>query len=200
MKKKWVEAIEKALDNVCPLACREGSTDHTFAMSTFNAVTYCADCNKLLRGTFFQGYQCTVCQIAVHKQCIATVRSCGAPSLPPRPPLPPSSPGVSVNSFSGEEDNLRNSVCDLRRRTSLCHVRATQSFDGDTQPGKLSFATDDIIVVTSKSVNNQPNPESPCWEGRNLRTGDDGTFSPSMVTECGKNLFNFNSFDFIEIF
>jgi guanine nucleotide exchange factor VAV len=198
MKRKWMEAIDKALDNVCPLSCREGSTDHTFAMFTFATATICADCDKLLRGTFFQGYQCTVCNIAVHKQCIATVRSCGAPSLPPRPPLPPSSPGVSLNSFSGDEDNIRNSASDLRRLNSVnsltngsnskIHARALNEFEGDSSLGQLSFIAEDMIIVLSKSVKNSTEDQTVWWEGRNTRTGEEGTFPASLVTELDLSL------------
>lgn len=201
VKRKWIEAIDKALDNVCPLACREGSTDHTFAMFTFPNVTTCADCEQLLRGTFFQGYQCTVCNIAVHKQCIATVRSCGAPSLPPRPPLPPSSPGISLNSFSGDEDNIRNSASDLRRlnglsngNTNNCannnsganrtHARALSPYSGDSTAGELSFIAEDIILVTNKSAKccDGSSPEV-WWEGKNTRTSEEGIFPSSLVNE-----------------
>ncbi|EEC19102.1 Rho guanine nucleotide exchange factor, putative, partial [Ixodes scapularis] len=83
MKKKWIEAIEKAMDNINPSIAKD--TDHQFAMHTFKVPTYCSDCNKLLPGIFYQGYICSVCGAGVHKTCLATVRSCGAPSLPPRP-------------------------------------------------------------------------------------------------------------------
>lgn len=53
IKKKWIEALERALDNVCPNS--NGLTDHTFTMHTFEKATTCADCEKLLRGIFFQG-------------------------------------------------------------------------------------------------------------------------------------------------
>ena len=196
MKRKWMEAIDKALDNVCPLACREGSTDHTLAMFTFATPTTCADCEQLLRGTFFQGYQCTVCNIAVHKNCIATVRSCGAPSLPPRPPLPPSSPGVSLNSFSGDEDNIRNSVSDLRRLHSVngltngnrSHARALSPYSGDSTTGELSFIAEDIILVTNKSAKSTEDSPEVWWEGRNTRTSEEGIFPSSLVSEVDLSL------------
>src|SRR5699024_5566790 len=52
-------------------------TDHRFSMSTVPVATYCACCTKLLRGTWYQGYTCTVCSVSVHKSCIASVKSCG---------------------------------------------------------------------------------------------------------------------------
>ena len=187
MKKKWMEAIDKALDNVCPLACREGSTDHTFAMFTFPTPTTCADCEQLLRGTFFQGYQCTVCNVAVHKNCISTVRSCGAPSLPPRPPLPPSSPGVSLNSFSGDEDNVRNSASDLRRINGVSsgrtHARALSDYSGDSTSGELSFIAEDIILITNKSPKLCEDSPEIWWEGRNTRTSCEGIFPSALVKE-----------------
>ncbi|XP_054159008.1 protein vav-like [Oppia nitens] len=203
IRRKWIEAIDKALDNVCPQACREGSTDHTFEMFTFLTITTCADCQQLLRGTFFQGYQCTVCNIAVHKQCIASVRSCGAPSLPPRPPLPPSSPGISLNSFSGEEDNIRNSVSDSLSRNcsqitgaintnssannvNRSYCRAISSFNGDPNLGELAFIVQDIIVITStgaKCSDEDQSSDDIWWEGRNTRTFESGIFPSTTVTE-----------------
>jgi guanine nucleotide exchange factor VAV len=118
MKHKWIEAINKALDNDCPLACREGYTDHTFAMFTFPSITTCVGCQQLLKRVFFQGYQCTVCHIAVHKECITSVPSCGAPSLPPRPPLPPSSPGLSLNSFNEDDTHSNGGASDANLRLS----------------------------------------------------------------------------------
>lgn len=186
LRMKWVEAINKALDNVTPLPCRLESTDHTFAMSTFDKATNCADCDKLLRGTFFQGYQCTVCQIAVHKQCINTVRSCGAPSLPKRPPIP-HSPSVLSNA-SVEEDNLRNSIFDIRLpngKNGVNKYRALQNFEGIQNLGQLSFTADDVITVNNRQV--LTDKEGTWWDGCNQRTSAEGLFPASYVTEIDEN-------------
>ncbi|CAG2110284.1 unnamed protein product [Medioppia subpectinata] len=133
IKNKWIEAINKALDNDCPQACREGYTDHTFAMFTFPTITTCVGCDQLLKGIFFQGYQCTVCHIGVHKDCIQSVPSCGAPSLPPRPPLPPSSPGLSLNSFTEEDSVSNGGTCDTGVRQSYESPTSLGVFDGNHQ-------------------------------------------------------------------
>lgn len=126
----------------------------------------------------YTGYKCTICEIAVHKQCIASVRSCGAPSLPPRPPL--SSPSVA-SCASTDDDNFRNSCTDMRRLNGSFRfsgngspplsnrVRAVSAFDGDSATGQLSFVSDDVITVTSRSAENDP--DGLWWEGKNQRTG-----------------------------
>lgn len=174
MKKKWIEAIEKAMDNINPSVAKY--TDHQFAMCTFKVPTYCADCNKLLPGIFFQGYKCGVCGVGVHKMCIGTVRSCGAPSLPPRPsshlgsqsstdePQTPSRPGP---------DHGANGI-----RFSISIAKAKQSFNSSSS-GYLSFAADDVIEVLRKI-------SSSIWEGRLQRTAEEGFFPAAFVEELDK--------------
>ncbi|RWS24881.1 protein vav-like protein [Leptotrombidium deliense] len=180
MKRKWVEAIEKAFDNVNPSSLR--NTDHSFIMYTFETPTVCADCEKWLRGTFFQGYKCTVCNVGVHKCCIPSIRSCGAPSLPPRPPLPPSSPSV-ISSYSTDDDPLRSFDLTMRKvNGSACDdskVRAVLTFEGDASLGQLSFEVDDILQVFQKEVN--ANDNKVWYEGKSMRTGDEGIFPAECV-------------------
>uniref|UniRef100_A0A146M5X0 Protein vav n=2 Tax=Lygus hesperus TaxID=30085 RepID=A0A146M5X0_LYGHE len=88
IKRKWIKAIQDALDNIEPAGCR--STDHKFVLHTFEKPTLCMHCSKFLKGRIFQGYRCEKCDIAAHKLCIANSGRCGAkmpPELPPRPPL-----------------------------------------------------------------------------------------------------------------
>uniref|UniRef100_A0A3Q3R5C9 Osteoclast-stimulating factor 1 n=1 Tax=Monopterus albus TaxID=43700 RepID=A0A3Q3R5C9_MONAL len=75
LKKKWLEQFEMALSNVCP----ENSTanNHDFQMNCFEETTCCKVCSMLLRGTFFQGYLCTRCKMAAHKECLGRVPPCG---------------------------------------------------------------------------------------------------------------------------
>nr|XP_042895082.1 protein vav [Parasteatoda tepidariorum] len=159
MKQKWIEAIEKALDNVCPSALR--STDHIFQMHSFEKPASCAECEKLLRGIFYQGYLCSVCGISVHKECIEEVRSCGAPRLPPRPPSVTIVPEV-----------LRRNLSSATNRPYMFKVRARFAYKGP--PDHLSFDSDDEIYVTNK-INNH------CWEGYVARTGKSGLFPPDHV-------------------
>ncbi|XP_066994159.1 protein vav isoform X2 [Anabrus simplex] len=88
LKRKWIKAIQDALDNIEPNGCR--NTDHKFAMHTFEKPTTCNHCSKFLKGLIFQGYRCTKCQISMHKTCIPYSGRCGMkqpPELPPRPPM-----------------------------------------------------------------------------------------------------------------
>ncbi|XP_054717331.1 protein vav-like [Uloborus diversus] len=159
LKKKWVEAIEKALDNVCPSSLH--CTDHMFLLHSFEKATVCAECEKLLKGIFFQGYRCAVCSVAVHKDCIPHVRSCGAPRLPPRP-----SNAVLVPQV------LRRNLSSASNKPYMFKVRARFAYGGP--PDHLSFDSDDEIYVT-KQINNM------CWEGYCTRTGKSGMFPPDHV-------------------
>ncbi|GFY35885.1 guanine nucleotide exchange factor VAV3 [Trichonephila clavipes] len=159
MKQKWIDAIEKALDNVCPAALR--NTDHIFQMHSFEKPANCTECDKLLRGIFYQGYLCSVCGVAVHKDCIEDVRSCGAPRLPPRPP-----------SVTVVPEILRRNLTSAGRKPYMFKVRARFAYQGP--PDHLSFDSDDEIYVTNK-LNNM------CWEGYVARTGKTGFFPPDHV-------------------
>lgn len=56
-------------------------------MTTFEKPVTCNRCSKFLKGLFYQGYQCTVCKIAVHKECIKYAGRCSSvpPELYPHP-------------------------------------------------------------------------------------------------------------------
>uniref|UniRef100_A0A4W6EQF8 Vav guanine nucleotide exchange factor 1 n=1 Tax=Lates calcarifer TaxID=8187 RepID=A0A4W6EQF8_LATCA len=84
LKKKWLEQFEMALSNMCP----ENSTanNHDFQMHCFEDTTSCKACSMLLRGIFFQGYRCTRCKMAAHKECLGRVPACGRNSGPPDTP------------------------------------------------------------------------------------------------------------------
>uniref|UniRef100_A0A7N6AE65 Osteoclast-stimulating factor 1 n=1 Tax=Anabas testudineus TaxID=64144 RepID=A0A7N6AE65_ANATE len=75
LKKKWLEQFEMALSNLCP----ENSTanNHDFQMHCFEETASCKACSMLLRGIFFQGYRCTRCKMAAHKECLGRVPACG---------------------------------------------------------------------------------------------------------------------------
>lgn len=87
-KQMWIKALQDAMDNVNPAACR--NTNHKFKLTTFDAPRSCQRCGKFLKGRIFQGYKCEICRLAVHKQCIAHSGRCvpTAPLLTPSPPLP----------------------------------------------------------------------------------------------------------------
>ncbi|XP_068593518.1 proto-oncogene vav-like isoform X3 [Cebidichthys violaceus] len=75
LKKKWLEQFEMAQSNMCP----DNSTanNHDFQMHCFEETTSCKACSMLLRGIFFQGYRCTRCKMAAHKECLGRVPACG---------------------------------------------------------------------------------------------------------------------------
>uniref|UniRef100_A0A673MXF3 Proto-oncogene vav-like n=1 Tax=Sinocyclocheilus rhinocerous TaxID=307959 RepID=A0A673MXF3_9TELE len=75
LKKKWLEQFEMALSNMCP----ENSTanGHDFQMHCFEDTTSCKACQMLLRGIFYQGYRCSRCKMAAHKECLGRVPACG---------------------------------------------------------------------------------------------------------------------------
>ncbi|KOC65970.1 Protein vav [Habropoda laboriosa] len=85
-KQMWIKALQDAMDNVNPAACR--NTNHKFKLTTFDTPRSCQQCRKFLKGRIFQGYRCEVCRHAVHKQCIAHSGRC-TPAPPPPPPPPP---------------------------------------------------------------------------------------------------------------
>uniref|UniRef100_A0A7N9AKP6 Osteoclast-stimulating factor 1 n=1 Tax=Mastacembelus armatus TaxID=205130 RepID=A0A7N9AKP6_9TELE len=76
LKKKWLEQFEMALSNMCPENATANS--HDFQMFCFEETTSCKACSMLLRwGTFFQGYLCSRCKMAAHKECLGRVPACG---------------------------------------------------------------------------------------------------------------------------
>ncbi|XP_044595932.1 protein vav isoform X1 [Cotesia glomerata] len=87
-KQMWMKAMQDAMDNVNPAACRV--TNHKFRLMTFETARSCQRCGKFLKGRIFQGYSCDVCRLAVHKQCISYSGRCMP--VPPTPPLPPPLP------------------------------------------------------------------------------------------------------------
>ncbi|MGH0133953.1 UNVERIFIED_CONTAM: hypothetical protein FKN15_038124 [Acipenser sinensis] len=64
----------------------ENSTanSHDFQMNSFEETTSCKACQMLLRGIFFQGYRCTRCKVAAHKECLGRVAACGRHSGLPK--------------------------------------------------------------------------------------------------------------------
>lgn len=47
VKRKWIDAINRALDNVLPSTLR--CTDHMFQLHSFDKATTCVECEKLLK-------------------------------------------------------------------------------------------------------------------------------------------------------
>uniref|UniRef100_A0A8C9TLX4 Vav guanine nucleotide exchange factor 1 n=1 Tax=Scleropages formosus TaxID=113540 RepID=A0A8C9TLX4_SCLFO len=74
LKKKWLEQFHMAFSNMSPE--NRTANNHDFIMHTFDGTMSCKACHMLLRGIFFQGYRCTRCSAAAHKECLSRVPSC----------------------------------------------------------------------------------------------------------------------------
>ncbi|XP_020499107.1 proto-oncogene vav isoform X1 [Labrus bergylta] len=161
LKKKWLEQFEMALSNMCP----ENSTanNHDFQMHCFEETTSCRACSMMLRGIFFQGYRCTRCKMAAHKECLGRVPACGRNSDHPgtlRKIKPQRSPAHSGVGFPKME--------------------ACQEYYGLPPPPvgfgqPLHLSKGDIIELTRADV------DLPWWEGRNLTDGQMGWFPCQKV-------------------
>uniref|UniRef100_A0A8C7YTC5 Osteoclast-stimulating factor 1 n=1 Tax=Oryzias sinensis TaxID=183150 RepID=A0A8C7YTC5_9TELE len=75
LKKKWLEQFQMAMSNMIPE--NFSANNHDFQMHCFEDTTSCKACLMLLRGTFFQGYQCSRCKMPAHKECLGRVSACG---------------------------------------------------------------------------------------------------------------------------
>ena len=74
-KNKWIEAINEAYDNDVP--AQSVTSTHLPVMTTFDKPTSCHYCHKLLKGLYYQGYQCAVCRkICSSDVCLTGMRCC----------------------------------------------------------------------------------------------------------------------------
>ncbi|XP_076228297.1 vav guanine nucleotide exchange factor isoform X2 [Nomia melanderi] len=147
-KKMWIKALEDAMDNVNPAACR--NTNHKFKLTTFEGALSCQYCKKFLKGRIFQGYRCEVCRFAVHKQCIAHSGRCMP--VPPPPPPPPPLPCERALSmrlwFVGEmgRDTASNKLEQRKDGTYMLRVRpAGQSRQKHETNYALSIKADGAV-------------------------------------------------------
>ncbi|KAF5302731.1 hypothetical protein FQR65_LT08473 [Abscondita terminalis] len=142
IKEKMIKALRDAVDNVRPASLAR--TNHRFEMHTFDKPVTCNRCSKYLKGLMFQGYKCRVCDIAVHKDCIATSGRCGAPPPPP--------PHISHNDaqltdklwFVGEMGRNEASAALEHRRNGTYLVRIRSQRD-DRDRFALSLKTDNTV-------------------------------------------------------
>ncbi|XP_032420014.1 proto-oncogene vav isoform X1 [Xiphophorus hellerii] len=162
LKKKWLEQFEMAMSNMCP----ENSTanNHDFQMHCFEETTSCKACSMLLRGTFFQGYQCTRCKMAAHKECLGRVPGCGRNS--------DHSGNIKRQDKSHKNSGSSNTACP---KMEVC-----QEYYGLPPPPvgfgqPLQLFRGDIIELTRADV------DLPWWEGRNLTAGQVGWFPCQRV-------------------
>ncbi|KYM80363.1 Protein vav [Atta colombica] len=126
-KQMWIKALQDAMDNVNPAACR--NTNHKFKLTTFDTPKSCQRCGKFLKGRIFQGYKCETCRLAVHKQCIAHSGRCmPTPTSPtPPPPLPCERALAAKLWFVGEmgRDAASNKLESRDDGTYMLRVRPT---------------------------------------------------------------------------
>ncbi|XP_050733088.1 protein vav-like isoform X11 [Eriocheir sinensis] len=81
-KEKWMKSISDAIEYLNPSKNQE--MKHSFAITTFSRPnTRCEMCNKLLKGTIFQGYKCSKCELVTHMNCLNGVQRCEGSNLYP---------------------------------------------------------------------------------------------------------------------
>uniref|UniRef100_I3IUK0 Osteoclast-stimulating factor 1 n=1 Tax=Oreochromis niloticus TaxID=8128 RepID=I3IUK0_ORENI len=155
LKKKWLEQFEMALSNMSP----ENSTanNHDFQMYCFEETTSCKACSMLLRGIFFQGYRCTRCKMAAHKECLGRVPACGRNS------------GLYTDRQTQNENEW-----------GYPKMEVNQEYYGMPPPPvgfgqALNLSRGDVIELTRADA------ELPWWEGRNLTSGLMGWFPCQKV-------------------
>uniref|UniRef100_A0AAX7T1G6 Osteoclast-stimulating factor 1 n=1 Tax=Astatotilapia calliptera TaxID=8154 RepID=A0AAX7T1G6_ASTCA len=158
LKKKWLEQFEMALSNMSP----ENSTanNHDFQMHCFEETTSCKACSMLLRGIFFQGYRCTRCKMAAHKECLGRVPACGR--------------------NSGLSSKYHNLSFFLFLLSGYPKMEVNQEYYGMPPPPvgfgqALHLSRGDVIELTRADA------ELPWWEGRNLTSGLMGWFPCQKV-------------------
>uniref|UniRef100_A0A8K9V0B7 Vav guanine nucleotide exchange factor 1 n=1 Tax=Oncorhynchus mykiss TaxID=8022 RepID=A0A8K9V0B7_ONCMY len=154
LKKKWLEQFEMALSNMCPENCTANS--HDFQMHCFEDTTSCKACSMLLRGIFFQGYRCSRCRMAAHKECLGRVPGCGRNS------------GIySPTKLLGEWHGLPT-------------MEVCQEYYGLPPPPvafgqPLHLSMGDVIELTRADA------DLTWWEGKNVTIGQMGWFPCSKV-------------------
>ncbi|XP_075869905.1 proto-oncogene vav isoform X1 [Nelusetta ayraudi] len=159
LKKKWMEQFEMALSNMCP----ENSTanNHDFQMHCFEETTSCKACSMLLRGIFFQGYRCTRCKMAAHKECLGRVPACGRHS------------GLALALVNKKRASGHSTFGYPKMEVSQEYYGLPPPPVGFGQPLHLSIG--DIIELTKADA------DLAWWEGRNLTVGQMGWFPYQKV-------------------
>lgn len=161
LKKKWLEQFEMALSNMCP----DNSTanNHDFQMHCFEETTSCKACSMLLRGIFFQGYRCTRCKMAAHKECLGRVPACGRNS----------DHAGTVRKNKTQRSSGHSSVGFPKMEVCQEYYGLPPPPVGFGQP--LHLSRGDIVELTRADV------DLPWWEGRNLTAGQMGWFPCQKV-------------------
>ncbi|KAM6942245.1 proto-oncogene vav isoform 1-T1 [Lycodopsis pacificus] len=160
LKKKWLEQFEMAQSNMCP----DNSTanNHDFQMHCFEETTSCKACSMLLRGIFYQGYRCTRCKMAAHKECLGRVPACGR---------------NSDHAGTVKKNKQRSSG---HSSAGFPKMEVCQEYYGLPPPPvgfgqPLHLCKGDIIELTRADA------DLPWWEGKNLTVGQMGWFPCQKV-------------------
>ncbi|XP_072320037.1 proto-oncogene vav-like [Eucyclogobius newberryi] len=177
LKKKWLEQFEMAVSNMIP--DNATANGHDFQMHCFDGTASCRACSMLLRGIFFQGYQCRRCKMAAHKECLGRVPVCGR-SSDPSGTVRKHKPRASAAPSAG-----------------FPKMEASQDYFGLPPPPvgfglALPLSRGDVVELTKAEVSMQ------WWEGRNLTSGQMGWFPNNKVQPyCSSptpDLFTFSWF------
>ncbi|XP_074485805.1 proto-oncogene vav isoform X2 [Sebastes fasciatus] len=177
LKKKWLEQFEMALSNMCP----DNSTanNHDFQMHCFEETTSCKACSMLLRGIFYQGYRCTRCKMAAHKECLGRVPACGR-----------NSDHAGTVKKKTQRSSGHSSLGFPKMEVCQEYYGLPPPPVGFGQP--LHLSKGDIIELSRADV------DLPWWEGRNLTVGQMGWFPCQKVqpyiTRQTPDLSGFNWF------
>ncbi|XP_074614930.1 proto-oncogene vav-like isoform X2 [Acropora palmata] len=192
MKSKWIADLTMAIENLTLKGIDQGN--HDFQLYTFQTPTYCRVCKNLLWGVINQGYKCSVCDAAAHKDCISKSSAClTSPGQRAKfPGTSPFRPNVNLRNPFGKSastntppSTLSPDLSKSRKTSAPARMRAgtillysaISNFAGLAPGGRpnLSFVVGDEIEVVNKN-----DPE--WWEGRSKRTGAVGYFPQSHVT------------------
>ncbi|XP_055757126.1 proto-oncogene vav-like isoform X1 [Salvelinus fontinalis] len=163
LKKKWLEQFEMALSNMCPENCT--ANNHDFQMHCFEDTTSCKACCMLLRGIFFQGYRCSRCRMAAHKECLGRVPGCGR---------------NSEHSATVKKNQNKKSASHRPASTGFPKMEVCQEYYGLPPPPvafgqPLHLSMGDVIELTRADA------ELTWWEGKNVMIGQMGWFPCSKV-------------------
>ncbi|XP_026885082.2 proto-oncogene vav isoform X2 [Electrophorus electricus] len=162
LKKKWLEQFEMALSNMSPENCT--ANGHDFQMYCFEETTSCKACQMLLRGIFFQGYRCSRCKMAAHKECLGRVSACGR---------------LAENQGTLKKNKCR-SATQRQNKSGLPKMEVCADYYGLPPPPvgfgqPLHLSAGDVIELTRADA------DLKWWEGRNLTIGEVGWFPCSKV-------------------
>ncbi|XP_077575944.1 proto-oncogene vav isoform X2 [Stigmatopora nigra] len=161
LKKKWLEQFEMAQSNMCPE--NAAANNHDFQMHNFEETASCKACAMMLRGIFFQGYRCTRCKTAAHKECLGRLPACGRNS-----------------DHSSAARKNRTNTSSGNTSIGFPKMEACQEYFGLPPPPPsfgqaLQLSKGDVVELTRAEV------ELSWWEGKNLTRGQSGWFPCSRV-------------------